>query len=111
MSVTKVLGLLVHKVDEDKKDMVRDLGRKLFGGIDDLTKARDVAVKLINDKLLGAEGFLVAEPQGKYPTTSYGDLWHYEATPQGEKPIKTAADLGDGTDEISVDDLPNFKDL
>lgn len=111
MSVAKVLGLLVHKVDEDKKDAVRELGRKLFGGIDDSKKARDVAAKLMSDKLIGAKGYLVTEPQGKYPTTSYGDLWHYPATPQG-KPSPIATTGGeDLTDEISTDDLPDFKEL
>ena len=81
MSVTKVLGLLVHKVSEDKKDAVRTLGKKLFGSVKDTKEARDVAYKLINDKLIGAKGYLVAEPGGNYKTTSYGDLWHYPAKP------------------------------
>jgi len=110
MSVTKVLGLLVHKVDEDKKDAVRELGKKLFGTIDDYVKARDIAAKLINDKLLGAKGFLVAEPQGKYSTTSYGDLWHYPAVPQGN-PSPVAVVGTDGTDEIKTEDLPDFGEL
>lgn len=109
MSVTKVLGLLVHKVDEEKKDAVRDLGKKLFGSINDLPKARDVAAKLMNDKLLGAKGYLVAEPQGKYSTTSYGDLWHYPAEPQN-KPVTPVVAVGgediSGTDEAT--DIPTF---
>lgn len=84
MSVTKVLGLIVHKVDEEKKDAVRELGKRLFGDINHPVKARDVAAKLMRDKLIGAKGFLVAEPNGKYKTTSYGDLWHYPATPQSD---------------------------
>jgi hypothetical protein len=84
MAVTKVLGIMVHNVGEEKKDAVRELGKKLFGAIDDPTKARDVAFKLMQDKLVGKKAYLVAEPQGKYKTTSYGDIWHYEATPQGE---------------------------
>lgn len=84
IGVAKVLGLLVHSVGEEKKEAVRELGKKLFSSIDDPTKARDVAVKLINDKLIGKEAYLVAEPNGKYPTTSYGDIWHYPAEPQGE---------------------------
>lgn len=83
MSVTKVLGLLVHNVGEDKKDKVRELGKKLFGSIDDPVKARDVVAKLMSDKLLTKKAYLVAEPQGNYSTTSYGDLWHYPAVPQG----------------------------
>jgi hypothetical protein len=111
MSVTKVLGLLVHKVSDEKKDAVRELGKKLFGSITDPVKARDVANKLINDKLLGAKGYLVAEPQGNYSTTSYGDLWHYPAEPQSartdaEKVAKTTG--GAVADDIDPADIPKF---
>lgn len=86
MAVAKVLGLLVHSVGEEKKDAVRELGRKLFGAIDDPAKARDVAVKLINDKLIGKEAFLVVDlKDSKYTTSKYGDLWHYEQKPKEEK--------------------------
>lgn len=109
MSVTKVLGLLVHKVAEEKKDQVRELGKKLFGGIDDPAKARDVAAKLMQDKLVGAKGYLVAEPQGKYSTTSYGDLWHYAAEPQDKSvtPVVAVVDGEDVTAQVG-DDIPNF---
>ena len=84
MSVTKILGIMVHNVGEEKKDKVREMGKKLFGGIEDPTKARDVAAKLMMDKFMGDkdkqgyEAFFFADPQGKYKTTNYGDLWHYE---------------------------------
>lgn len=91
MSVTKVLGLLVHNVGEAKKETVRTLGKKLFGSIDDPVKARDVAAKLMVDKLIGKKAYLVAEPQGKYTTTAYGDLWHYPAQPQGRPRTDTEA--------------------
>lgn len=115
MSVTKVLGLLVHKVGEEKKDAVRQLGKKLFGAIEDPTSARDVANKLINDKLLSEKAFLVAEPQGKYTTTSYGDLWHYPAEPR-EADARTDAVVEatggeDVTEKIDPKDIPNFEDL
>lgn len=77
MSVTKVLGLLVHKVGEEKKESVRALGRKLFEQIKDPVEARDIATKLINEKLIGQEAFLFVDPRGKYSTSNYGDLWHY----------------------------------
>lgn len=113
MSVTKVLGLLVHKVPEEKKEQVRTLGKKLFGDITDITKARDVAVKLMSEKLIGAEAFFVAEPQGKYKTTNYGDIWHYEAEPQNdnvhaEDPLAGATPA---TEEIANDEIPGFDDL
>lgn len=109
MSVTKVLGLLVHKVSKEKKDAVRELGKKLFGSINDLVKARDVANKLINDKLLGAKGYLVAKPQGNYSTTSYGDLWHYPAEPQGARDdVEAAAKIVGGAVVEDAGDIPKF---
>lgn len=89
MSVAKVLGIMVHNVGEEKKDVVRELGKKLFAAINDPTEARNVAAKLMNEKLIGKKAYLVAEPTGKYKTTSYGDLWHYPAKPQSEPQNET----------------------
>lgn len=110
MSVTKVLGILVHNVGEEKKDAVRELGKKLFAKIDDPTEARDVAAKLISDKLIGKKAYLVAEPQGKYKTTSYGDLWHYAAEPQGE-PQDEAQEAAKATGGSVVDESEIPEDL
>lgn len=110
MSVTKVLGMLVHNVGEEKKDAVRELGKKLFGSIDESIKARDVAAKLMTDKLIGKKAYLVAEPNGKYTTTSYGDLWHYAATPQGE-PANDAQAAAQATGGAVADDLEIPEDL
>lgn len=114
MSVTKVLGLLVHKSGEDKKDAVRALGKKLFEQIDDPTKARDIAAKLINEKLIDQEGFAFADPQGKYKTTSYVDLWHYayedpnaDDRAEKENPLAGATPLS----EAEAEAIPNFDDL
>lgn len=111
MSVTKVLGLMVHKVTDDKKDAVRSLGKRLFGNISDPTEARDVAAKLINDKLIGAKAYLVAEPQGKYPTTSYGDIWHYPAEPQTDppmdEPVAAKVDVSQAPG-VKPEDVPDF---
>lgn len=112
MSVTKVLGLIVHKVSEDKKDAVRELGKKLFGSVNDPVKARDIACKLMQDKLIGEKAYLVAEPNGNYKTTSYGDLWHYPAEPQSE-PIDEAQEAakaagGSVANDISEDEIPKF---
>lgn len=109
MSVTKILGLLVHSVGDEKKDAVRELGKKLFGSIEDLTKARDIAAKLMQDKLITKEAYLVAEPQGNYTTTAYGDLWHYPAEPQSAENkaerAATAAAVGgeDVTDDPDIE--------
>lgn len=83
MSVDKVLRLLIHNVDDDKKPKVKELGEQLFSKIADLGKARDTALKLMNEKLIGKEGFLAVNPSGKYTTSKYGDLWYYPAAPQG----------------------------
>lgn len=110
MSVAKVLGLLVHNVGEEKKDAVRELGKKLFGSVSDPTKARDIAGKLMQDKLIGKKGYLVADPQGNYDTTAYGDLWHYAAEPAKKKEEVT---LPDGTtgEVVETSELPDFGDL
>lgn len=91
MSVTKVLGIMVHNVGEEKKEAVRNLGKKLFATVDKPEDARDIALKLINDKMIGKKAYLVAEPNGTYKTTSYGDIWHYAAVPQGEPADETQA--------------------
>lgn len=110
MSVAKVLGLMVHNVGEDKKETVRTLGKKLFANIDDPTKARDVAAKLLSEKLIGKKAYLVAEPQGKYPTTSYGDIWHYPAEPQGQ-PQDKAQEVAKATGGAVVEDVDIPEDL
>lgn len=115
MSVSKVLGLIVHKVSPEKKDAVSEFGKKLFGAIEDPTVARDVAVKLINDKLIGAKAYLVVEPQGKYKTSSYGDIWHYPAEPESDAPTTAAADPLAGSTDITgtkeAEAIPDFDDL
>lgn len=112
MAVTKILGIMVHNVGDEKKDAVRELGKKLFASVDDPTKARDIAAKLMTDKMIGKKAYLVAEPQGKYKTTSYGDLWHYEATPQGEPQDAAQAAAKDvGGSVVDETELPDDLDL
>lgn len=115
MSVTKILGIMVHNLPEEKKDKVRELGKKLFSEISDPTQARDVAAKLMAEKLIGKKAYFVAEPTGKYKTTSYGDLWHYPAEPETDAPEdKTPEDPLAGATPVTgkeADDIPNFDDL
>lgn len=85
MSVDKVLRLLIHNVPEDKKPKVKELGEKLFASIDDIKKARDIALNLINEKLIGKEAYAVADPQGNYSTTKYVDIWYYPAKVKDDK--------------------------
>lgn len=121
MSVTKILGIMVHNVGEEKKDKVREMGKKLFGGIDDPTKARDVAAKLMADKFMGTkdkegyEAFFFADPQGKYDTTSYGDLWHYPyEDPNADEKADKAGDIQEDIkngEPVPAEDIPDFDDL
>lgn len=108
MSVTKILGILVHNVGEEKKERVRELGKKLFSSVNDESEARDVAEKLMNEKLVGKKAYLVAEPNGDYKTTNYGDLWHYEAKPEGDAPKKESVTP---VEEVDPADVPEFDDL
>lgn len=115
MAVTKILGIMIHNVGEDKKDKVRAAAKKLFAGIDDPKKARDVAVQLMNDKMVGKyKAFLVVEPRGSYKTSSYGDIWHYAAEPENAAPVDEAVVATGGTDITHTkegEDLPDFDDL
>lgn len=101
VAVSKILGLMVHNVGEEKKDKVRELGKKLFGTISDPKEARKVVEKLMNDKMIGYKAYLIAEPQNGYTTTSFGDLSPY--------PIEKKNDLLDGatdvTDEVDLGDI------
>lgn len=123
MSVTKILGLMVHNVGEDKKERVRELGKKYFGQIENSHDAREAAVKLMVEKFTGTKdkdgykAFLFVDPQGKYKTSSYGDIWHYayedpnaddrEEKIAAEDPLAGATPVSD--EEAA--DIPNFDDL
>lgn len=114
MSVAKVLGIMVHNVGNEKKEAVRELGKKLFSIVEDPTKARDIAAKLMQEKMLGKKAYLVAEPRGKYKTTNYGDIWHYAAEPQGEPQDEAQAAAkatGGAIVDASEEDMPDFGDL
>lgn len=107
MAMDKVLRLLVHNVDEDKKPKVKELGKKLTAGIDDLSKGRDVALKLLTEKLIGKEAYFVVEPSGIYSTSKYGDIWYYPAQPKGDRNPKV--DMSQAGD-VTEDELPDFGD-
>lgn len=121
MSVTKILGIMVHNLPEEKKEKVRELGKKLFGGISDPKEARDVAAKLMIEKFTGSkdkpgyEAFFFADPQGKYKTTNYGDLWHYPyEDPDADEKADKAGDIKDdieNSEPVSAEDIPDFSDL
>lgn len=111
MSVTKILGILVHNVGEEKKEKVRELGKKLFSQIDSPAEARDVAAKLMSEKLVGKKAYLFVDPQGKYKTSSYGDIWHYAyEDPNADARADATTDVvADGT-PLEGDDLKDAVD-
>lgn len=107
MGVAKVLGLLVHSVGEEKKEAVRELGKKLFGQITEPVKARDAALKLLNEKLIGKEGYLLVEIKGDYATSRYGDLWHYPAESKTSKPTVDNSQAPD----VDASEIPDFGEV
>ena len=100
MSVDKVLRLLIHNVAEDKKPMVKALGEKTFASITDFTKARDAALRIINEKLIGKEAYAVSDPQGNYSTSKYVDIWYYPYVLKSTEQTKPAATTSD--DDLNI---------
>lgn len=110
LSVTKILGILVHNVGEEKKEAVRELGKKLFATTNTPAEAQKIAIKLINDKLIGKKAYLLVNPKGDYKTSAYGDIWHYPAKLKDD--AQAVADVVGGTVEtVSDDELPDFGDI
>lgn len=85
MAVTKVLGILVHNVSEDKKATISEFGKKVFANVKQPEDAKTDLLKILNEKLIGKEAFIYAEPQEKYDTTKYVDLWHYDQSKRAPK--------------------------
>jgi hypothetical protein len=110
MSVKKVLGMLVHNVPKDKKPPISDFGRRVFAGKSP-TESKEGVLKILNEKLIGKEAFIYAEPQEKYATTKYVDLWHYD---QGKRAPKGAPvdhdETIDNVDGEEVEDAGNLFD-
>ena len=80
MAVSKIGGAIIHNSPEDKKDSIRESMKKLFAKaseLNDLNLTKKILMKIIAEKLIGKEGFAVADPRGKYSTTKYVDFWHY----------------------------------
>jgi hypothetical protein len=118
MAVSKVGGLIIHNSDESKKDSIRESMKKLFAKaseMNDLKLTKKVLMKIISEKLIGKEGFAVSDPQGKYSTTKYVDLWHYEyQLEDGDgvdkkadaTPVETAEEIiASGKDVTDDDDI------
>lgn len=107
MSMDKVLRLLSHNTPEENKPKVKELGKKIAAGVTDLKKGRDIALKVLTEKLIGKEGYFVVDPQGKYDTSKYGDLWYYPAEPQSDR--KPKVDMSQAGD-VTEDEIPDFGD-
>jgi hypothetical protein len=109
MAVTKVLGILVHNVAEDKKSTISDFGKRVFANVKAPMDTKDHLLKILNEKLIGKEAFIYAEPQEKYDTTKYVDLWHYDQgnrAPKQDEASKVAEITGGvKTDEPVADNL------
>jgi hypothetical protein len=78
MAVTKVLGILVHNVPEDKKATISDFGKRVFANVKTPADTKDGLAKILNEKLMGKEAFIFSEPREGYKTSKYVDLWHYD---------------------------------
>jgi len=111
MAVTKVLGILVHNVSEEKKPTISDFGKRTFANIKKPEDVKDGLLKILNEKLVGKEAFIYAEePAGNYTTTKYVDLWHYDQSKRAPKGAEldhdSTIDNVDG-EEVAPGDLPN----
>jgi hypothetical protein len=106
MSVTKVLGILVHNAAEDKKATISDFGKRVFAGKSP-TESKEGVLKILNEKLIGKEAYIYAEPQEKYDTTKYVDLWHYDQSKRAPKGAEldhdNTIDNVDAPDEVKAD--------
>lgn len=111
MAVTKVLGILVHNTPEDKKATISDFGKRVFAGVKEPEDIKEGLLRILNEKLTGKEAFIYAEPQDKYDTTKYVDLWHYEQSKRAPAgPVtKTVAGI-DGVEDVDLGDDDPFAD-
>ncbi len=109
MAVTKVLGILVHNVADDKKATISDFGKRVFANVKEPADTKDHLLKILNEKLIGKEAFIFAEPRDNYATTKYVDIWHYDQSKR--KPADDATEQviatvgGEKTDEPVPDNL------
>ena len=107
MAVTKVLGLLVHNVAEDKKATISEFGKRVFANVKTPEDTKAGLLKILNEKLITKEAFIYAEPQEKYDTTKYVDLWHYDQSkrqPATAAPQETTNVEGEKSDGAELPD-------
>jgi hypothetical protein len=92
MAITKVLGILVHNVPEDKKATISEYGKRVFANVKEPSDTKEHLLKILNEKLIGKEAYIYAEPQEKYDTTKYVDLWHYDQSKRAPAAAPAAKD-------------------
>ena len=114
MAVTKVLGILVHNVAEDKKATISDFGKRVFANVKTPEETKAGLLKILNEKLIGKEAYIYAEPQEKYDTTKYVDLWHYsqdkrmpQAVANDNTSTVTNVDITEGAEPVDPAELPD----
>lgn len=88
MAIIKVLGILVHNQPEDKKATISEFGKRVFSNVKTPADTKDGLLKILNEKLIGKEAFIYAEPKDGYTTTKYVDLWHYDQEKRMPKVIE-----------------------
>lgn len=112
MAVTKVLGILVHNVAEDKKATISDFGKRVFANVKTPAETKDGLLKILNEKLIGKEAFIYAEPQEKYATSKYVDLWHYSQDKRMPKEIaedNTSTVNNTEGEDVTLNEIDNAK--
>jgi hypothetical protein len=106
MAIIKVLGILVHNQPEDKKAQISEFGKKVFANVKTPAETKEGLLKILNEKLIGKEAFIFAEPQDKYNTTKYVDLWHFDQSNRVPKDAEVdhdnTVDNVDETEEIQA---------
>jgi hypothetical protein len=109
MAIIKVLGILVHNASEDKKATISEFGKRVFGNIKTPAETKDGLLKILNEKLIGKEAFIYAEPQDKYDTTKYVDLWHY--LQDKRMPREIAEDVTTTVNNVTPEDVEDAENL
>jgi len=114
MAIIKVLGILVHNVPEDKKPTISEFGKRVFANIKTPEDTKEGLLKILNEKLIGKEAFIYAEPQEKYATSKYVDLWHYSQDKRMPKEIaedNTSTVNNTEGEDVTLNEIDNAKDL
>lgn len=105
MAVTKVLGILVHNVPEEKKPTISEFGKRVFANVKTPADTKDHLLKILNEKLIGKEAFIFADPKDGYQTSRYVDIWHYDQS--SRKPATTTTVNNIEGEVVPASELPD----